>query len=277
MKFKRNRRLILMSQYLFQNPHRLLSFSTFTERFQVAKSTVSEDVAILKEQFQEDGLGELDTLPGAAGGLIYKPCLPLADAREWIEGLCEELSDQKRFLPGGYFYLTDILGSPEKLRQIGRIVASHYRDLKATHLMTIASKGIPFAQCVAYELNIPFLIVRRDSKVTEGPTISINYATKGQQRVENMELTKHSLKACDRVLLVDDFLNGGGTLTGMTHLVKEFNSECLGACVLGESLEPKREVPVAYRSLIQIEKTPDGQALEAVKPGTLLAANSSKE
>lgn len=272
MKMKRSKRLLLLADALFRSPHRVLSFGDFTAQYGAAKSTISEDVAILKEVFKEAELGDVNTYAGAAGGVCYEPCVSKASAQAYLEQLGETLSNKTRLLPGGYFYLTDIISHPSHLRSLGRIVASAYQKSGATRIMTIASKGIPLAQAVAYDLNIPFVIVRRDSKVTEGPTISINYATKGRSRVEKMELTKDSLCDTDRVLLVDDFLNGGGTLTGMVRLVEEFGSQVVGACVLAESYDPKRslDIDLPYLSLLKVEKSADNRELLAVKVGSLI-------
>ena len=36
------------------------------------------------------------------------------------------LLDPERLLPGGYLYLTDILGDPRIVNKVGRIIASAY-------------------------------------------------------------------------------------------------------------------------------------------------------
>lgn len=81
--------------------------------------------------------------------------------------------------------------------------------------MTIATKGIPIAQAVSAILDVPFVIVRRDPKVTEGATLNVNYMSGSSSKVENMTLSKRSLAPGQRVLIVDDFMKGGGTLNGI--------------------------------------------------------------
>ncbi len=49
-----------------------------------------------------------------------------------------------------------------------------------------------------------------------------------------MFLSKRSLKAGSRVLIVDDFLKGGGTVNGMISLLREFDSELAGVAVLAD-------------------------------------------
>ena len=60
-----------MTQYLLFRPHSLIPLTTFAERYNSAKSSISEDLAIIKEVFEEEGLGELNTLAGAAGGVKF--------------------------------------------------------------------------------------------------------------------------------------------------------------------------------------------------------------
>ena len=81
-------------------------------------------------------------------------------------------------------YLSDLLGTPSVLRQIGRLIATQYREANVDAVMTVATKGIPIAQSVSQYLNVPFVIVRRDSKITEGLTVSVNYVSGSSARIE---------------------------------------------------------------------------------------------
>ena len=71
MKLKRSERLIDMTQRLLDNPHTLISLTTFTALYQSAKSSISEDIAIIKKTFEKQGVGIIRTVPGAAGGVIF--------------------------------------------------------------------------------------------------------------------------------------------------------------------------------------------------------------
>ena len=53
MKLKRSERMVVISNYLINNPYQLTSLNTFAERYEVAKSSISEDVAIIKKAFEE--------------------------------------------------------------------------------------------------------------------------------------------------------------------------------------------------------------------------------
>ena len=72
-KLKRSARLVDMTHYLLNRPHSLIPLTLFAERYQSAKSSISEDLAIIKEVLESEGTGELVTQAGAAGGVKYVP------------------------------------------------------------------------------------------------------------------------------------------------------------------------------------------------------------
>lgn len=267
MKVRRSERLIDMTHYLLEHPHELIPLTFFAKRYESAKSSISEDLAIVKKTFSVRGTGILDTIPGAAGGVIFVPEIPYEDAKAYIQELCQRISQQDRLLPGGYVYLSDLLGQPDMLRQVGRIIASKYLNQKVDAVMTVATKGVPIAQAVSYYLNVPFVIVRRDSKITEGSTVSVNYVSGSSERIEKMELSKRSLKRGSRVLVVDDFMKGGGTVNGMKSLIEEFECELVGTTVFAEAKFKGVRAIDDYSSLLFVEDVDTATKTISVVPG----------
>ena len=84
MKFRRSERLIDMTDYLLKHPRKLVSLTIFAERYNSAKSSISEDLAIIKEVFEERGIGTLQTISGAAGGVKYQVRVNDEEARQLI-------------------------------------------------------------------------------------------------------------------------------------------------------------------------------------------------
>ena len=197
-------------------------------------------------------MGSLITYAGARGGVEYQPRIEDKELRKEIEKIKDEINHSKRLLPGGYIYTSDLLSNPQWLKRIGKIIASKYVDKKIDTIMTITTKGVPIAQAVAYELNVPFVIVRKSSKVTEGSTVSINYQPRSSsQEVEKMALSKNSLKAGSKLLLIDDFLRGGGTMTGLARMAEEFDCEVVDSLVF---LEHDSQSSIDdYHSLLKIK------------------------
>ena len=205
-----------------------------------------------KERFQERGTGLLETVPGAAGGARFVPYMTEEEAKEFIEQIRQDVDDETRVLPGGYVYLSDLLGRPDILRQAGRLIATQYLRDNIDAVMTAATKGVPLAQAVAEQLNVPFVIVRDDAKVTEGPTVSVNYLTGSSKRVEKMELSRRSLRTGSRVLIVDDFMKAGGTIQGMQTLVSEFDGTVVGTAVFAEGRSATRLLD-RFTSLLHVD------------------------
>lgn len=252
MKFRRSERLIDMTHYLLDHPRQLVPLTFFADRYDSAKSSISEDLAIVKETFEQRGIGTLQTVSGAAGGVKFFINVSKEKAEPFVKELCELIADSERLLPGGYLYLTDILGSPQIVQKAGRIIASAYAEAKIDVVMTIATKGIPLAYAVASQLNVPVVIVRRDSKVTEGPTVSINYVSGSAKRIQTMVLSKRSIKSGSKVLIVDDFMKAGGTVIGMISMLEEFNAEVAGIAVLVEAEKTEDRLVDEYISLVKL-------------------------
>jgi purine operon repressor len=270
MKIKRSGRLVDMTYYLIQHPHELVPLTYFAERYQSAKSSISEDLGIIKQTFDESGVGSLLTVAGAAGGVKYIPALSKEEAISFVNKLCQLFAKPERLLPGGYLYVTDILGNPTIVQKIGLMFASLFANKKIDVVMTVATKGIPLAYAVANHLGVPVVIVRKDSKVTEGSTVSINYVSGSSNRIQTMLLARRSLEVGSNVLIIDDFMKAGGTINGMVSLLEEFNAKVAGIGVLVESEDIEERLVEDYYSLVQLSEVNIKEKAIAVVPGNFI-------
>lgn len=268
---KRSYRLVALTNYFIENPGEHMQLPHFTKRFQAAKSSISEDLDIIDEMFRHEGIGYLQRTPGAAGGVRFIPHASTKNNEKFIEKLCEMLAEPSRILPGGYLYMSDILGNPKLVREIGRIFATAFADIKIDVVMTVATKGIPLAHAVASFLQVPVVIVRRDPKVTEGSSVSINYVSGQQQKIQTMVLPKRSLPEGANVCIIDDFMKAGGTIDGMKSLLAEFHANVTSIGVLAEADDEEDERVVQdYISLVKISRLNIRKSLIEVTPGNLL-------
>lgn len=252
MKWKRSERLVDMTRHLLEHPHELIPLTFFSERYKAAKSSISEDLTIIKETFEEKGTGKLVTVSGAAGGVKFVPTTTEADVREVIALLMGELGHSDRLLPGGYLFMTDLLGNPRLMDRVGKVFASAFAEKEIDAIMTVATKGIPIAHAIARHLNVPVVVVRRDSKVTEGSTVSINYVSGSTRRIQTMVLSKRSMQSGQKVLITDDFMKAGGTMVGMKNLLEEFGCELAGIAVLVEAVHHEEVLVDKYLSLVKL-------------------------
>ncbi|SHG40940.1 pur operon repressor [Ornithinibacillus halophilus] len=268
---KRSQRLVSLTNFFIENPrvHRNLPY--FAEKYNAAKASMSEDLDIIDNMFQLEGIGYLKRVAGSAGGVMFIPESSDDNGISFINDLCKNLEDPARILPGGYLYMSDLLGEPKTIRDIGRIFASRFSNLDIDVVVTVATKGIPLAYAVASFLNVPVVIVRRDPKVTEGSSVSINYVSGSSRKIQTMVLPKRSLKEGSNVCIVDDFMKAGGTINGIVSLLGEFNANVKAIGVLAEADDEEEERVVEdYLSLVKISDVDIKEKQIQVIPGNFV-------
>ncbi|MBQ2991509.1 MAG: pur operon repressor [Clostridia bacterium] len=275
-RIRRNERLAAMTRILVESPNRIFTLGTFCEMFGAAKSTMSEDIDILRSVFAQFKLGQLDTVTGAAGGVRYRPMLAPDEACRAVRELAQTLSAPGRILPGGFLYMADILATPEVVERMGTIIASHFYRSEPDFVLTMETKGIPVAMMTARALGVPMVIVRRDSKVYEGPAVNINYLSGSGGRVETMSLSRRAVKEGQRALIVDDFMRAGGTIRGMVDMMREFSVTVVGVCVLAATAEPTKKRLEGVKSLLVVEEANEDNVLTQVRPSDWLIQAAEK-
>ncbi|CAM4511151.1 pur operon repressor [Paenibacillus xylanexedens] len=258
-----------MTQYLLSRPHTVIPLTTFAERYGAAKSSISEDLAIIKEVFEEGGSGELHTLAGAAGGVRWIPKVSRELALAFAERLSTQLAQPDRILPGEYLYMSDLLGQPALMNEAGKIFATAFGNMNIDVVMTVETKGIPLAYATGAQLNLPVVLVRRDHQATEGSAVSINYVSGSHKSLHTMSLSRRAMREHSRVLIVDDFMKAGGTVQGMIDLLAEFNATVAGVGVLVESgsVDSEERLLTDYVSLAKLTAVDAKSRQISVKPG----------
>lgn len=265
-KLHRNERIGAIIKVLTGSPNKIYTFSYFTDMFNAAKSTISEDIVIVKNVMEKFSFGVVETIPGAAGGVKYIPAVSENKTREFVRDLCTRLNNPERIIPGGFIYMTDIIYSPETVGIIGEVLASKFVDAGADYVLTVETKGIPIALMTARALNIPLVIVRRDSKVTEGSTVSINYVSGSTKRIQTMSLSRRAICKNTKSIFIDDFMKAGGTASGIIELMKEFENDVVGIGVLIETREPVHKLVSNYISLLTLDDVCEEKSVIEIEP-----------
>ena len=275
-RIRRNERMAAMTRILASAPNRIFTLSHFCELFGAAKSTMSEDIDILRDVVKTFDLGELETVTGAAGGVRYRPTVKKAAALQYIQELCKVLSGESRVLPGGFLYFSDILSTPQIVERMGAILAGEYYQEAPDFVLTMETKGIPVALMTANALGIPLVIARRSSKVYEGSAVNINYVSGSSGSIETMSLSRRAVKEGQRALIVDDFLKGGGTAKGMVDLMHEFSVTVVGVAFVMATADPVKKRISGEKSLMVMDMMKDDQETAHIRPaGWLLSGESN--
>jgi purine operon repressor len=251
-KLKRTDRLVLFTRLLTKNPNVLYSLTDLAALTGAAKSTISEDINIIKEVMGNYALGELVSVAGAAGGVKFKPVESPEDRVKFLHELARKLSDPERIIPGGFVYMTDVIYDPGVSNRIGEIFFSRFQHTDPDYIVSVETKGIPLAMMTARCFNVPLVIIRHSGHITEGSSVNINYVSGSTKNMRTMSLAKRALKAGSKVLVIDDFMKGGGTAKGIRDLMEEFNSEVVGIGVVVATKEPQEKLVQDYFSLLEL-------------------------
>lgn len=270
-KIKRNERIGAMARILTAAPNHIFTLGRFCGMFEAAKSTVSEDVELLRKVFAQFDLGQIETVTGAAGGVRFVPRLSQASALAYVQELCGVLSDPGRVLPGNFLYIQDLLSQPDTLEVLGAIMAGPYFAAAPDFVLTVETKGIPFALMVARALGVQLVIARRDHKAFEGSVVTINYISGSGGEMKTMSLAKRAVRPGQKALIVDDFTKDGGTVRGMVELMQEFDVTTVG---VGVMVERRREGALRIyediRSLFIVSDAMDARQGAVVHPAPWL-------
>ena len=251
-KWKRSERVALLTKALVERPHHLFSLTEFSERLQAAKSSLSEDIALIKAVLEATGQGDVVTLAGASGGVMFLPYESPEREMAFIDELAQRLSEPSRILPGGFVYMLDIIYDPAISYRLGKIFAQRFAKCTPDYIVTVETKGIPLAAMTALAFDVPLVVIRSDGQVTEGSAVSINYVSGTTHQIGTMSLARRALPAGARVVIIDDFMTAGSTAQGMMELMNEFKAEVEGFGVLISTARPQNKLISSYLSLLEL-------------------------
>ncbi|MEM0467436.1 MAG: adenine phosphoribosyltransferase [Candidatus Thermoplasmatota archaeon] len=118
--------------------------------------------------------------------------------------------------------ITTLLKSPEGLKETIDILYHRYADKKIDKVVGIESRGFILGAPLAYRLGCGFVPVRKPGKLP-AECISEEYSLEyGKDRIE---IHKDAITKGERVLIVDDLLATGGTISAARNLVKKLHGE----------------------------------------------------
>ena len=249
---KRTERVGALIGILTDSPNKIYSLQYFCDLFGAAKSSISEDIQSASTAIAFAGFGYLETTTGAKGGVRFVPDISDNEIRVLQDVFCKRLSDPSRLLGGNFLYTSDIFYDSGLVRKTAKVFARKFRNCGADYVATVETKGIPLAFSVADMLGIPLVVIRREAKISEGSTVSINYFSGSYDRLQKMSMSKRAVKLGCKVLIIDDFMRGGGSIVGISEMIGEFGGSVVGVGVAIAGIEPEKKKIKDYTCLVYL-------------------------
>ena len=153
----------------------------------------------------------------------------------------------------------------ELMKQIGLEFANHFKAKNITKVFTIESSGIAPATMTALALNVPMVILKKQtSKILADDFYQAEVKSFTKNTTYNLTLSKKYICSNDNILVVDDFLANGEACKGAIHLIKSAHASLAGIGILIEkSFQPGRKLLDTYGyevySLARIKSLENGK------------------
>ena len=141
-------------------------------------------------------------------------------------------------VPGVLFRdVVPLIEDPEGLRQsIVELKAGVSNWGSITKVAGAEARGFIFGAPLALELGVGFVPLRKPGKLPF-ETVSVDYEL--EYGKNTIEMHKDSIQHVDRVLLIDDLLATGGTISACRELVESQGATVVGAAFVIELVDLK--------------------------------------
>ena len=125
--------------------------------------------------------------------------------------------------------ITTLIQNPEAFCYCIQQFKEQYQDKNITKIAGIESRGFIFGAALAYEMNLPFILIRKKGKLpaeTVAQEYQLEYGT------DKIEVHKDAINAGDRVLIVDDLIATAGTALAACQLVEKLQGTVAGLALV---------------------------------------------
>ena len=158
----------------------------------------------------------------------------------------------------------------EFMDALGKDFAEHFKDCGITKVFTIESSGIAPALMTAKYLDVPMIILKKQtSKILNGKVYQTRVTSFTKGTSYELTLSQQFINENDHVLIIDDFLANGEAATGAIRLIRKAHATIAGVGILIEKsfqpgYEKLTEQGIDVYSLARIAKLGEG-VIEFVK------------
>ncbi|TVM03521.1 MAG: adenine phosphoribosyltransferase [Candidatus Brocadia sp. WS118] len=127
--------------------------------------------------------------------------------------------------------ITPLLQNPKGLRTAVEIISDYYKNKKIDIVVGTEARGFILAPTVAFNLGAGFTPIRKPGKLP-CEKISMNYAL--EYGTDVLEIHKDGIRKGQNVLMVDDLLATGGTMSACCKMVESLGGNIVGCAFLIE-------------------------------------------
>jgi len=149
--------------------------------------------------------------------------------------------------------ITTLLLNPQAFQYTINCFVNRYKSLDIDAIVAVESRGFIFGSAIAYNLKCPLVLARKKGKL---PAEKITESFALEYGWDTIEMHVDALKEGQRIVIVDDLLATGGTVSAVVKLVEQLKAVPIEAGFVIELPALKgREIlqPLSVYSLVQFD------------------------
>jgi adenine phosphoribosyltransferase len=127
--------------------------------------------------------------------------------------------------------ITTLLQDATSYQRMIDLIAHRYIDKRIDKVVGVEARGFIIGSALAYKLCAGIVLVRKPGKLpseTCSKTYELEYGT------DTLEIHKDAIKPGERILIADDLLATGGTMTAVVDMVKSMGGDIVECCFMAE-------------------------------------------
>ena len=149
--------------------------------------------------------------------------------------------------------ITTLLADGRNYHRMVDLIAHRYIGMDIDQIVGVEARGFILGAALAYKLGAGVTLVRKPGKLpskTRKATYDLEYGT------DTLEIHEDAFKTGSKVIIADDLLATGGTVSAVVELVESLDAEIVECCFMTELmfLEGRKRLPEAkVFSLLQFD------------------------
>lgn len=127
--------------------------------------------------------------------------------------------------------ITTLLRDGRALQYVTQALAEPFQNKGIDLVVAVEARGFAIGAPVACNLGAGFVLVRKPGKL---PGDTLKYEYELEYGTDTLEIHKDAIRPGQRVLIVDDVLATGGTVSAATKMVEQLQGDIQGLAFLIE-------------------------------------------
>ncbi len=132
--------------------------------------------------------------------------------------------------------ITTLLKDGKALKLTIDLLYKKYKGQKIDKIVAVESRGFILGAALAYKLGLGIVLVRKKGKLPY-KTISASYSL--EYGMDTLEIHEDAIAPGEKILVIDDLLATGGTVSAVINLVKQLKGKVAGTAFVIELVDLK--------------------------------------